>query len=235
MLKTLPKPRWLAWESLCVRLASEQKIQLKVIASALGKSITSISKKIKKLGLREENSKSGRKKGMKNDSKLPEKLTTDVSRMKAILIEYAPLHHLQKNCFTIHSPLFTSENVSTLKNFQIGSPLSLIQQNEAPYTFAPSYDYILADEKHLKDKREKKDLKEPLYVSLCHMEEWAISKGFCKVTDALQKKGISYWKEGKYFSNAQLLSHINGMRFERKLKPLLLYEEEKNIENMKQA
>lgn len=63
MLNVLSKPRWSNWESICLKVAFEQNIQLKVIAAALEKSVTAINKKIKALGLRGKQLKPGRLKG----------------------------------------------------------------------------------------------------------------------------------------------------------------------------
>lgn len=56
-----------------------------------------------------------------------------------------------------------------------------------------------------------------------------MSKGFHQVKNVLREQGLFYWKEGKYFSKAQLLVYVNRLRLEKKLQPLHLYEEETKI------
>ena len=60
------------------------------------------------------------------------------------------------------------------------------------------------------------------------MEQWASAEGFHKTRGVLQQQGLSYWKDGVYFSQAQLLMYVNRLRFEHKLQPLALIKEEED-------
>ncbi len=221
MIQSPSKPRWQHWENLCLKVAFEQKIQLKIIAAGLEKSVTSVSKKIRKLGLRKENSKPGRLKG---DIYLPNvagRIPLETEKMATIVSQHAPLKHSQKmkltlrtGCWTTAAPpslrkVISHKNTNVpLKSYSLA--LSLVPSKD-PST--PSFSTI-------------KLSKDPIYISLRHIEKWALSQGFLQVKNVLQDYGLSYWKEGKYFSKAQLLVHVNGIRLEKKLQPLQLYEEE---------
>ena len=73
----------------------------------------------------------------------------------------------------------------------------------------------------------KKSNGTPLYVSLNYVEKWAISRGFHKLQDVLRERGYLFWKEGQYFSKAQILVHINRVRLNHKL-PLLHLQGQEN-------
>ena len=79
------KSRWTDWESTCVKKAFEEKIQLKIMAIALRKTLTSVSKKIKKLGLRDTSCSSRRLRGEKSNIPRNEKAFQDSIKMKDIL------------------------------------------------------------------------------------------------------------------------------------------------------
>ena len=87
------------------------------------------------------------------------------------------------------------------------------------YSFVTPLTYHCLGEKTFSPPSVKKSYDNSLYISLCYIEEWAFSKGFHSVENMLRDQGISYWKGGKYFSIAQLLIYLNGMRLEKRLEP----------------
>ncbi len=188
MLSTASKPRWLPWQNICLTTAFKHHIQLKVIAAALNKSVTSVSKKITKLGLREE--KSTHTLCPDWEARMPQ----DVEKMAELVSQYAPMTHSTSLQWKTRAHQWTLTKTHSKKRKASARHCSLPQ--------------------------------DPLYVSLCHIEEWALSKGFHPTKSALRNHGLAYWKDGKYFSKAQLLVYVNGLRFEQKLTPLRLYEEE---------
>jgi len=220
------KPRWLSWENLCLKVAFEQKIQLKIIAAALEKSVTSVSKKIRKLGLREERSTEERSRPgrLKGDIYFPnweERIPLDFEKMAEIISQYAPLKHSQKLQLASRACCWTTASAASLHT---ASHLGH-SHNKKPY-YSLSFSAPFLEKEAAKTFNKPLLSREPLYVSLCHIEKWALSKGFHPVKNVLRAQGLSYWKEGKYFSKAQLLVYVNGIRLEKKLQPLHLYEEE---------
>jgi len=224
----LLKPRWMTWESVCLKVAFEQKIQLKIIAAALEKSVTSVSKKIRKLGLREERTRPGRLKGHSYDANGGEKISRDLAKMTEIIKTYTPFAYSQKVqiCLQSGQQIGKKPLSQNLKKGASIAGIAGIKQKDASYSFPSPLNYTLLDREGFQSHDVIKVPGEPLYISLCHIENWAMSKGFRQVKKPLWEQGVSYWKGGKYFSKAQVLVHINGIRLENKLKPLHLYEEE---------
>lgn len=219
------KPRWKEWENTCIKQAVEHKIQLKVTAFALDKTVNSVSKKIKTLGLRKPTTKSGRLKGDKSDISLLERIPLDREKMVEILQLYAPLHVFQKAQLSLKEGCWTS-SPSLSVGLKRGESCGSISQENASFSNASPLDYSLL-KGHLPQKLEReKTFGNPLYVPLCYMEEWAVSEGFYQVERGLLQRGLCYWKEGIYFSKAQLLMYVNRIRFDKNLQPLALYEEE---------
>lgn len=67
------------------------------------------------------------------------------------------------------------------------------------------------------------------------MERWALSKGFHKMDDELREKGYLFWKEGRYFSKAQLVVHINNFRLERDLPAVQLSPQQHKTQELEEA
>jgi len=222
MLKALSKPRWLHWENLCLKLAFEQKIQLKIIAAALGKSVSSISKKIRKLGLRGDRSTPGRLKGETYACNWEEKIPQDIKKMRDILTQYAPHQERCKLQKSFHAGWWPPPAGSVKGSL----PHPLQKESSSLSLSSPFNNVPLLEDESFKPIGTLHIPGEPLYISLRYVEEWAIAKGFHQVKNSLQDHGICYWKEGRYFSKAQLLVYVNGLRFEKKLEPLVVVEEE---------
>lgn len=231
MPKILIKPRWKAWENACIRKAFEEKIQHKVIAVALGKSLTSVSKKIRKLGLREQTTHCGRIKGRKNEAPWKEKTPQDIKKMETILQIYAPLYISQKGQMALERGCWTTAKPFSLKTFTKNPSKGFVQQDNANFSFSFPLDYILSKDLLPQERPRKKTSYDPLFVSLCHIEEWAASEGFHHIKKGYLQHGLSYWKDGQYFSKAQLLIHVNRLRLERNLQPLALFEEDGELGN----
>lgn len=198
MSKTLRKPRWMSWEIHCLKRAFEQKIQLKIIASALGKSVNAISKRIQRLGLREARCLLGSPQDSLS-SMGAEGIPLDSEKMTQILLAHAPKQ----------------------ASFARGT-----EQRNAAYSLTPPLSYTLMEDAEFVPPGIRRKAGEPLYISLRYVEEWALSKGFCPVKGALLSQGIAYWKDGKYFSKAQVLVQVNKTRLEKRLQPLVLCEKE---------
>lgn len=220
MLQVPLKPRWQQWESLCLKIAFEQRIQLKVIAAALEKSVSSVSKKIRKLGLRKENSKPGRLKGDHYASHWADRIPLDREKMVTIVSRHAPLKHSQKMKLTLRTGCWTTAAPPP----SLQKKIPQIHPNTTSYSYSLSL--VPAKNRSFPSFNPAKLSKDPLYISLRHIEKWAFSHGFHQVKHVLQEQGLAYWKEGKYFSRAQLLVYVNGIRLEKKLQPLQLCEEE---------
>ncbi|MBX9786676.1 MAG: hypothetical protein K2Y08_05000 [Alphaproteobacteria bacterium] len=74
-------------------------------------------------------------------------------------------------------------------------------------------------------ERKQKVAGNPAYITAQHIENWATAEGFCLVGGNLIKRGLYYWKEGRYFSKAQILMHVNRLRLENSLQPVAIYED----------
>ncbi len=221
---TTIKMRWKDWENTCIEKAFEQNIHLKLIATVLGRTVLSVSKKINKLGLREKTSKRGRVKGKRNPNPWVKRLPQDLEKMGDILQTYAPLEVSCNGLLELREERWTSAP-SLPKVLKRGECRGSIQQEKASFSLSFPLDYILSKDPLPPKLKRKKNFREPFYVSLHHVEQWAISEGFYRVESNLQQRGLSYWKGGRYFSKAQLLIYINQIRLERRLQPLAFYEE----------
>ncbi|MBY0272954.1 MAG: hypothetical protein K2X02_06055 [Alphaproteobacteria bacterium] len=206
------KPRWESWENLCIKKSIEEKIQLKIIALALGKTLNAVSKKITHLGLRENSSKPGRRKGKRASLALKASSFTEIERMRRILSLYAPSDSLKKSQEALEKGVWVT-----------ATPLPL-KKNEG-YSLQSSPAYILIKGKIPEKVRKQKVVGNPTYITAQHIENWATSEGFCLVGGNLIKRGLYYWKEGRYFSKAQILMHVNRLRLENSLQPVAIYED----------
>ncbi len=225
MPKVLIKPRWQAWENTCLIKAYDSNIQLKIIALALGRTMTSISKKIRELGLRTEAETRGRIRGKKNHAPWFEKSPLDLKKMNEILTSFAPIRFRQKGELALKENNWTFSKPLRLPDVNDGTEICRIEQRASPYSFSSPSDYILSKD-HVAPREKKERLfGDPFYVPLHHVQEWALSEGFHLVKEELRRQGVSFWKEGKYFSRTQLLVYINRIRFERKLQPLAVEED----------
>lgn len=207
MAKTKIKPRWETWERLCIEKSVEEKIQLKIIALALGKTLNAVSKKMTHMGLRAVSSKPGRQKGRKASPGLKATTFTEIERMKEIISLYAPKENLLK----AQRALVKGEWVQKLKH---ETAFSL--QSTPAYT-------LMKDAVPDKVKKARK-AEDPCYVTAKHIQNWAMSKGFCSVGENLIQHGVLYWKEGRHFSKTQMMMHVNQLRLENNLEPIILYE-----------
>ncbi|MBS0272003.1 MAG: hypothetical protein JSR85_05085 [Proteobacteria bacterium] len=228
MSKAIIKPRWKTWENKCIQKSVEQKIQLKIMALALGRTLTSVSKKIRKLGLRGATSRRGRLKGDKGDIPLGERTSFELNKMSLILQKCAPLKASQEGQLALKRGYWTASTQS-IKNPSRGQSLGYIKEEKTSFSFLPTLDYILKQDHIPQKEKRKTNFGDPYYISFAHMEKWAASEGFLHVERNLYQRGISYWKEGRYFSKAQLLIYVNQIRFEKKLQPLAVYEDEVEV------
>ncbi len=222
------KPRWKDWEKTCIRKAVEEKIQLKVMAIALGKTLTSISKKIKPLRLRSVPSKRGRLKGEGSPLSRIEKTSLDVTKMENILHIYAPLKFFQKGQLALKEGQWVSA-IPLPSGLRKGEPIGSVCKNNVPSSFSFPLEYILTKNHIFPTPFKERSKGSPCYISLHHIENWAVSEGFQPVAKSLQQQGLFYWKEGTYFSKVQLLLYINRIRIDKKLRPLAFCEEETDL------
>ena len=229
MSTTLVKQRWEAWENTCLQTAFTQKVQQKIVAMALGRSATSVSKKITNLGLRAPSSHRGRKReeGEKQLLSQVEKKPQDLAKMIHILKTYAPLHCFQEGSLALKKGCWTQSQHLLDADQSKGARLDGLNLYNFPFSFVKPLDFIPSEEPVSEDIRVKKIPGDPAYVSLYHVEKWADAEGFHKTKGVLHHKGLSYWKDGSYFSKPQLLMYINRLRFEHNLQPVALIEEER--------
>lgn len=206
------KPRWEVWENLCIKKSMEEKIQLKIIALALGKTLNAVSKKITHMGLRKISSKPGRRKGKRASPTLKASTFTEIERMRRILALYAPNENLKKAQHALEKGAWVT-----------ATPLSF-KENES-YSLKSSPAYILIKGKIPDKVRKQKIAGNPCYITARHIENWAASEGFCLVGGNLIKRGLYCWKEGRYYSKTQILMHVNRLRFENSLQPVAFYED----------
>lgn len=212
MAKAKIKPRWEVWENLCIKKSMEEKIQLKIIALALGKTLNAVSKKITHLGLRKISSRPGRKKGMSASPALKASTFTEIERMRKILSLYAPNENLKKAQYALEKGAWLTAMPSSSK------------ENEG-YSLQSSPAYILIKGKIPDKIRKQKVAGNPTYITARHIEDWVTSEGFCLVGANLIKRGLYCWKEGRYFSKAQILMYVNRLRLENSLQPVVIYED----------
>ena len=210
------KPRWKAWENTCIEKAFQQRIQLKIIALAMERTVSSVNKKIASLGLRKCGSKPGRQKGSGSDLSITEKEAKDREQMTQIIEAFAPLRYIQRRTMPLKEgcwSLFAQESTS-------GS-----RKKKSTFNANPLSHFNLLDDELPNVWEGGSDIREPVYVPLKYVEEWAEKDGFYRVDRLLDQKGLSFWKNGQYFSNAQLLIYLNHRRFEKNLHPITFNDE----------
>lgn len=229
MATTLLKPRWEAWENLCVQKAFAQKIQHKIMAIALGRTVSAVNKKITTLGLRAPSRVRGRIKGIKQNLSQMEKTPQDLSKMIEILQAYAPLKCFQMSQLALKKRYWTRSETPLCKEANKESYFGSIDLPNPEFSYTKALDFIPSKHPFSKNIGSKNFSQEPAYVSLRYVEKWADSEGFHRIRGVLQHRGLSYWKDGRYFSQAQLLMYVNRLRFEYHLQPLVLIEEEREI------
>jgi hypothetical protein len=217
MSQTLLKPRWKTWETICIQKAYKENIQRKVVSMALGRSPTSISKKIKKLGLKPLATAS-------DPLKRNKKNLLNFKKMKGILKKYAPLNVFLRAEVTVREARWILPPSPPLKELKRGKCVGCLETQNASFSMFMPLEYIISKDQVSLGRGAK--LKEPLCVPLYHVEMWAVGEGFHTTTEVLREQGLSYWKEGQYFSQAQLLMHINQIRHGKSLQPLILLEKE---------
>lgn len=206
------KPRWEVWENLCIKKSLEEKIQLKIIALALGKTLNAVSKKITHMGLRKISSRPGRRKGRRASPALKATTFTEIERMHRILSLYAPSENLKKAQHALEKGAWVT-----------ATPVSF--KKKEGYSLQSSPEYILIKGKIPDKLKKEKVVGDPTYITARHIDNWATSEGFSLVGGNLIKRGLYCWKEGRYFSKAQVLMHVNRLRLENSLQPVALYED----------
>lgn len=194
------------------------------MAMALGRSVPSINKKIQSLGLRLPSSQPGRRKGQKQLLSKAENL----HKMIEILRSDAPLEFFKKAERALKRMLLRrSKDVKFCFESQTPDiPFAPVQFSGCEFTFVDPMDFFLINDAVPSRRGEKAFSREPAYVSLQYVERWAAVKGFHKLKGKLEETGLSYWKNGAYFSRAQLLMHVNRLRYDNDLQPLALLEED---------
>lgn len=226
MASTLSKPRWTIWENACLKKAFKEKIQHKIMALALGKTVPAVSKKIKTLGLRFPSSLRGRIKGTGQALAKNEKNFHDVKKMLDILKTYAPLSCFQEGKLALKKGPWANVQHPLIKDAHKESLFCSINYPDFPFSCLHCLDFISSEDSVLSMMRSKQ-IREPAYIPLCYVEQWANAEGFHRTKGTLYQRGLAYWKDGTYFSHTQLLMHVNRLRFEHNLRPLALIEEEK--------
>lgn len=209
MAKTKIKPRWETWERLCIEKSIEEKIQLKIIALALGKTLNAVSKKMTHMGLRKISSKSGPQKGKRASPALKATTFTEIERMREIISLYAPKENLVKAQLALEKGEWVQEQ-------------SLPIKHEAAFSLQSTPAYTLMRDTIPDKVKKTRKAEDPCYVTAKHIQNWAMSKGFCSVGENLTQHGVLYWKEGRHFSKTQMMMHVNQLRLENNLKPLIL-------------
>lgn len=134
MLTNSLKPRWQIWENLCLVQAFHQKIQLKVIGAALNKSLHAVSKKINRLGLREERHAPGRIKGDKR-ANIRSDLFQNLHKKEDIIVAYAPLSYTYMTKLTPYIGYWTIGKRPPLKTWEKGSCVGQLKQSNSAYSF----------------------------------------------------------------------------------------------------
>lgn len=217
MPTTFLKPRWTPWEEQCIQHAFEKKIQLKIIAVAMGRTLVAVSKKIKRLGLV--------KKSIQENDQTKDELPIELQKMREILKKLAPLALSQKRQLALRERYWVKAKPLSTKRLKKGDCLHCISQDGASFSLQLPLHYVLSETPAMKEERQEKPTRNPFCVPLSYIEEWAASEGFHSVPKDLRRHGFSYWKEGDYFSKAQLLIYINRIRLEKRLQPLAYHEE----------
>jgi len=218
MPTTLLKPRWTSWEEQCIQHAFEKKIQFEIIAAAMGRTLVAVSKKIKRLGLV--------KKSTKENHKTKDGRPVELQKMREILKKFAPLAFSQKGQLVLREQYWVKTKPLSAKELKKGDCLHCISQDGASFSLQLPLHYMLSETPVMEEEQQENPTRNPFCVPLSYIEEWAVSEGFHHVSKNLRCHGFSYWKEGEYFSKAQLLIYINRIRLEKRLQPLTYHEEE---------
>lgn len=224
MSATLLKPRWEPWEKICLQQAYAQKIQHKIMATALGRTVTSVSKKIKNLGLRSSPKTHEHIKGTKRSLTWVEKTPQDLSKMLEILKTYAPLSCFQEAQLSLNKGCWSRSKLALYDDGHKEDRFDSLACSDVPFSYCDSLDFIPSAETISLKMPNKKVSGEPTYVPLYYVERWANLEGFHRIRGALQHIGLTYWKDGRHFSQTQLLMHVNRIRFEHNLRPIALIE-----------
>lgn len=230
MENTHEKPRWKDWENAIIIAAFGKNIHHKIIAETLSRTVSSVSHRIKRLSLRVPTNKRGRVKGKKSSPSLIEKVATDRKEMADIIQKLAPLEYREECLMPLQERVWTTAKAKPFLKPSERKKVDAFGTTEVSYTYTLPLDYILTREQRTKKARKKKIFGEPFYVPQVHVEKWAFQNGFYQVTGSLHDHGVSYWKEGRYFTFAQLLIFVNQIRHERKLQPLAIEENEEDLE-----
>lgn len=228
MAKSLRKQRWESWENICIQAAFTQDIQYKIMATALKRTVSSVNKKIKVLGLRPPSSLRGRIKGKKAVLPRMEKMPRDMAKMIEILRTYAPLEYFQEGQLALQKGYWTHSQATLYSNKKGEKCFDAIAYADFPYSFVKTLEFFSSTTLTSPNNRIKRIAGDPAYVPLYFIEKWAASEGFHKIRGILQRQGFSYWKNGTYFSQTQLLMHVNRIRFTHHLQPIVLMEEEES-------
>lgn len=217
MPTTFLKPRWTQWEEQCIRHAFEKKIRFKIIAAGMGRTLFAVSKKIKRLGLVQQSTQ--------ENNQARGGLPSELEKMRELLKKLAPLAFSQKGQLALRERYWVKAKPLSAKALKNGGCLHCISQDGVSFSLRLPLNYVLSEIPVIKKKREKKLTRNSFCVPLSYIEEWAASEGFHPVPKNLRRHGFSYWKEGDYFSKAQLLIYINRIRLEKQLQPLAYHEE----------
>jgi hypothetical protein len=185
-----------------------------------------VSKKIKQMGLRLSTAPSGRMKGEKLLVKENERTLLDLEKMTEILKKYAPLNVFLRAELNLKDGCWLSPLSPPSKGLEKGCSVERVEKENASFYMNMPLDYIVSQDPPPLRRARLKTFKEPLCVPLYQVETWALREGFQQTQGVLQEHGLSYWKDGRHFSQAQLLIYINQIRHNKKLQPLLLLEEE---------
>jgi hypothetical protein len=150
MISSSIKPRWQTWENLCLIHAFKQKIQLKVIGAALNKSLHAVSKKIKRLGLREEKHRPGRPKGYKCGFLRTHRLRA-LEKRKDVITAYAPLSYTHVMKVAPKVGYWTIGKPPPFACLKRGKCVGQLKQDNVPYSLVFPLNQILSHEKNLRE------------------------------------------------------------------------------------
>jgi hypothetical protein len=226
MLKAALKPRWTEWERQCLQVAVSKKIQHKVVSLSLRRSVSSINKQLKTLGLCKVKQNVNPRNTRKTLLNSKRQTSRDLKEMNKILKSFAPLHFYQKGSLDLKKEYWQKDPISSLKKTEKGRSLYSIKKKDAEYVISPLDHYIMNRPEPFHQTRIEKIAGYPFYVPYQHVEQWALLAGYRPVQNGLSQTGLRFWKDGHYFSKAQLLMIVNKIRTERNLRPILYDKEE---------
>lgn len=150
MISSTLKPRWQTWENLCLIHAFKQKIQLKVIGAALNKSLHAVNKKIKRLGLREENHSPGRLKGHKCGFLRTHRLQA-LEKRKDVITAYAPLSYSHVIKVAPKIGYWTLGKPPSFERLKRGTCVGQLRQENIPYSLVFPLNQILSQDENLRE------------------------------------------------------------------------------------